>query len=327
MRQIAELERLEPLLSGPWDARRVEVALRPFCETWGSKPRHATHLLDVLAKRKEAILAEEIFWCMWKWRLKVSAFECSAVISAYEKASKWELALEFLQRIPRALCLPNLACFNAAINACAKGGQWTSASFLLEEVRHRLLRPNPITLGSVISGGGCGWATALRLLDGPVDAICWNGAISAGERTGEWTAAAHLLRCMDRSRWRPDSVSYNAAGAACVLTSGWEESLKYVEEMVKHRFLEPTVITYNSCITCCGAAGRWLKAALLFGSLMPRATLRPSMISRCALLTACEKVRGWPKALSSFDDFSRCKAGEPLGLVMGARRLLLFMIT
>ena len=82
-----------------------------------------------------------------------------------------------------------------------------------------------------MSCDGCGWATALRLLSGSVDAICWNGAIAASERTGEWTAAAYLLRCMGLSRWRPDSVSYNAAGAACVLTSGWEESLKYVEEM------------------------------------------------------------------------------------------------
>ena len=125
--------------------------------------------------------------------------------------------------------------FNVAINACAKGVQWTSASCLLEEVRHRLLRPNPITLGSVLTGCGRarGWASALRLLRGrgPVDAICWNGAIAASERTGDWTVAAYLLRCMGHSRWRPDSVSYNAAGAACVLTSGWEESLEYVEEM------------------------------------------------------------------------------------------------
>lgn len=32
MRQIAELERLEPLLSGPWDARGVEVGVSPLSQ-------------------------------------------------------------------------------------------------------------------------------------------------------------------------------------------------------------------------------------------------------------------------------------------------------
>ena len=48
-------------------------------------------------------------------RLKISVFECSAVISAYEKVGQWELALAFLQRIP-AFCLPNLACVGPSVD-------------------------------------------------------------------------------------------------------------------------------------------------------------------------------------------------------------------
>ena len=65
---LAELDQLE-LLIGRSGQQSVEVVLRPFRETWRKQPRHGTRLLDVLAKRKEAKLAEEILWCMWKWRL------------------------------------------------------------------------------------------------------------------------------------------------------------------------------------------------------------------------------------------------------------------
>ena len=37
-------------------------------------------------------------------RLKISVFECSAVISAYENECQWQNALAFLQEIPEALC-------------------------------------------------------------------------------------------------------------------------------------------------------------------------------------------------------------------------------
>jgi len=78
------------------------VALGPFCKTWRSKPRHATHLLDLLAKRKEAILAEEIFWCMWKWRLEqceVKMDEMSKLKSGENESSNFGTRLKNERRV------------------------------------------------------------------------------------------------------------------------------------------------------------------------------------------------------------------------------------
>ena len=183
-----------------------------------------------------------------------------------------------------------------AINACAKGGQWSRAFDVLEDAKGRLLRPNAITMSSMISGL---WESALMLCQKyPVDEIFWNGAISATD----WNMAIELLGGMPRGSFSPDSISYNSCISAL---ESWENSLDYLVDMVKHR-IQATVISYNSCISCCGAAGRWLQASVLFACLRGRG-LRHSVISRSALLTACEKV--WPTALKIFEDFSRGRAG------------------
>ena len=110
--QVPELKRLLALEPG-YKADEVEMALRPFLESWRLNPRFSTHLLGLLAKRRLARLAEDVLWCMQKERLEVSVFECSSVISAYDKDGNWKLALRFL-RAMHAFCSPNIACSWAA---------------------------------------------------------------------------------------------------------------------------------------------------------------------------------------------------------------------
>ena len=62
--RIAEVGSLEAVLKGA----DVEEEMQPFFETWRRKPQHATRVLNLLAKRKQGNVAEEILWCMWKWR-------------------------------------------------------------------------------------------------------------------------------------------------------------------------------------------------------------------------------------------------------------------
>ena len=62
--RVAEGGSLEAVLKGA----DVEEELQPFFETWRRKPQHATRVLNLLAKGKQGNFAEEILWCMWKWR-------------------------------------------------------------------------------------------------------------------------------------------------------------------------------------------------------------------------------------------------------------------
>ncbi len=45
----------------------------------------------------------------------------SSLISACEKAGRWQLALELLDEMHRDNCKPNTVTFNALLSACAQG--------------------------------------------------------------------------------------------------------------------------------------------------------------------------------------------------------------
>ena len=45
----------------------------------------------------------------------------SSLVSACEKAGRWQLALELLDSMHRDACKPNAVTFNALISACAQG--------------------------------------------------------------------------------------------------------------------------------------------------------------------------------------------------------------
>ena len=47
----------------------------------------------------------------------------SSLISACEKAGRWQLALELLDEMHRDNCKPNVVTFNALLAACGQGGQ------------------------------------------------------------------------------------------------------------------------------------------------------------------------------------------------------------
>ena len=103
--KVPELRRLLAL-----GDEKVEDALSPFFATWRHKEGYSRHLLDALKQRGLAVLAEEVLWSMWRWRLEVRVFECSKVISAY--GATWRSAVKLLSKMSgrRGLCRPNMAC-------------------------------------------------------------------------------------------------------------------------------------------------------------------------------------------------------------------------
>ena len=100
--KVPELQRLLAL----GDAA-VEDALSRFFATWRCHKGHSRHLLGALKQRGLAGLAEEVLWSMWRWRLEVRVFECTAAISAH--GATWTSAVQLLSKMT-SLCRPNMAC-------------------------------------------------------------------------------------------------------------------------------------------------------------------------------------------------------------------------
>lgn len=66
--------------------------------------------------------ALEIFRDMIRRGCERNVITYSSLISACEKAGRWEMALELFSKMHKENCKPNVVTFNSLIAACSHGG-------------------------------------------------------------------------------------------------------------------------------------------------------------------------------------------------------------
>ncbi|CAE8637123.1 unnamed protein product, partial [Polarella glacialis] len=166
-----------------------------------------------------------------------------------------------------------LAHRNAQIARCARGGQWTLALHLFQELGRHSVLPDVVSWTSVISSCSRArqWRTALRLFAElrlcpelrPNVVLC-SAAISAFGAGGLWASATSLLEELHASDMgeRPDVAAYSAAISACAKAARWEHTIGLLALMQGLRLAPNT-----ACLTAvaggllsCG--GRQAKVAL-----------------------------------------------------------------
>jgi pentatricopeptide repeat protein len=86
----------------------------------------------------------------------------SAAISACEKGSQWQRALDLLQEMKDCDIRPVVIIYSAAMSACEKGGQWQRALDLLQEMKKCYVQPNVISYSAAISASDRGIFLSLR---------------------------------------------------------------------------------------------------------------------------------------------------------------------
>ena len=89
--------------------------------------------------------------------------EAAQRIAKHARARNWRAALDVLRGLESA----NAVHFNAAIDACGKGGRWEEALSLLREMGSAGVRPDAFSFSSAISAQAKapdGWRRALALL-------------------------------------------------------------------------------------------------------------------------------------------------------------------
>eukprot|EP00435_Cladocopium_sp_Y103_P030733 s141_g7.t1 len=141
---------------------------------------------------------------------------CSSNVSACGFVAAWSTAL--------ALTLggvEDVFSFNAAISACDKGGQFTSALRLLDLMSEAVVVPDVITFNGIISASGkdrhwrhaCGLLSQILARNISPNIISYNSAINACAR--RWSQAVALLSAAVDRGLRCDSVGRSSfLGAA-----------------------------------------------------------------------------------------------------------------
>ncbi|CAJ1392177.1 unnamed protein product [Effrenium voratum] len=231
-------------------------------------------------------------------------FTYSTAISACERCSQWQQALQLLDNDP------NLVTVNAAISACEKAGQWRKVLRLLEELPGRSLRADEISYNAALSAleKGGQWQRALQLLElvenqkMELCVISYSAAISACEKRGEWRVALQLLEEMLTRQLRADVIACSAVISACEKRSHWQQAVFLLQEMIESR-LQTDVVSFNAAISACEKAA-WPLALQLFAA-MPRCRLLAEVMSFSSAISACDKAKRWVDALGLLEACER----------------------
>ena len=190
----------------------------------------------------------------------------SAVISACEKAAKWQHALHLFASTESLQVLPDVVMYSAVASACEKSSAWQHALLLLFEAEDQRL----------------------------TNAFTYSAAVSACGKASEWQLGLVLLKTAE-GRNLATVVTYSAAVTACEKASEWEQAVLMLGKAEGQK--ECNIITYNAGISAFEKAAKWTEALLLLDHLMMK-QLQPTLSSFNAACSACEKSSAWEAAIS-----------------------------
>lgn len=128
----------------------------------------------------------------------------------FEKAARWQDAVQLFQEIPTARLCPSLVSFNSLISCLEKAGQWQLAVLTLLGMAD----PNndePATAATA----------AASTVPCVPDLLTFNAAISSCEKGAQWQWAIQIfdMMCLCQLRIAPDAISFNA-----LISSSTEQS-------------------------------------------------------------------------------------------------------
>ena len=206
--------------------------------------------------------------------------EAGQAIAAHARARRWRQALGVLRSLPEQGLTPNTVHYNAAINACGRGGKWSVALKLLDELNSSgPLRANEYTFTTTIAAlhsapPAVGAANALRMLEQmralglQPSTAAHNAAIRVLGAAGQSARAIDLLSEMrQRQEPPPDTITYNAAISALSEGGEWALALRLLDEAEATPGALPDVVTYTSCMTVLRSGGQWEKALIMMSRM------------------------------------------------------------
>lgn len=160
----------------------------------------------------------------------VNEVVCGAMMLAYERAGRWEAAVNVLERARRMGIQANTIMCNTAISALGKAGKWEAAEqVFLQMPPHDAVSYETLLAAYGMSGKALqSEATFTAMLEAghvPRDyAYC--GLIAAHSLASDWRAAVAVATRMRAAGVAPTVHVYNALLAACERHQQWDMALE-----------------------------------------------------------------------------------------------------
>ena len=182
---------------------------------------------------------------------------------AIRSCGSWQMALHLFSSAEKVDALS----FGGAMKVCARHGRWQETISLLEEMSHRSLQRNVVTLSLALNALAqvTRWVEALKLFEDIVetlqpDVALRNSAIKCCQRASQWREALALAE-------DTDVVGWNSVLNACGRAGEWQRGLE-VLHLIKRRGLQSTVVTYGAAMDALQQASEWQQVLELYGSFL-----------------------------------------------------------
>lgn len=244
--------------------------------------------------------------------LLASSEDYSFAISRLGQQQLWQAAVALLEDMPhQSRYHSGISVWNAMMSALEKAGKWEGALWLLETIREHGLQPDVVTFSAAIStfGRGTKWEYTFALLammeqrEIKPNVVTFNAVVSACERGTQWSQTLGLFAVMWEQVVLPDLITHNAVISACEKGRQWLHALRLLSEAVS-RSLQTTVVSYNASISACEKGSQWQWAAQLIDDMCQCGHV-PNVISYSASMHACVRGRQWARALWLFSEMHR----------------------
>ena len=246
------------------DADREALTAAARAGDW----REALHRLDGLCAAAEA---------SERWP-HPRCFDDAVLACSRAQPSRWEEALNVLQRMRTFRLEPGLYAYNNALWACARANEWREAMKLLGQMKRS---PHP------------------------PDVVSFTAVLSAARAGGEWQLALNLLTQMKDRGLTPNAMAYGMAIGACRRGGRGTEAAKLVRQM-QAEGIDPPELTLCEALTACAREGAHGDAANLWAALEEMEAQAGGLDMRAywARLQERGTARDWRGALALLDHIS-----------------------
>ena len=234
-----------------------------------------------------------------RMQLQPDVVTYNSAISA--QAALWRQALA-LQAEMRPTNQPgNTITFNSACNSLSKSAAWRRALDQFIEAAVTRTAPDLVMINTLTSACKSEWSKGLTLLElagaqQVHDAFTHVASISSFESAARWQQALGILSCFGARRLRPNTIAYNATGAAHDAGEQWLQSMALLREQ-KVRQLFADIVSYGSVISSCEGSAQWHEALSILRGCEVSSGPKPDLIAYNAGISAC-RGRQWHLALA-----------------------------
>eukprot|EP00435_Cladocopium_sp_Y103_P027700 s1796_g6.t2 len=229
----------------------------------------------------------------------------SAIISACEKGREWKLAGTLMPLSSQR----DTITISALLSAFQKADRWEGAFHQLNLMPLRRVLPNAFSINSVIGSScdGC-WAQPLFMLRAPkftavIDEISYNSVMmSICEEVRQWKIALELLSSMGQHSIQPDEVSCSVVLTIFERIKQWQVSLQSLGTL---KALGSDSIAWTSAMT---ATKNWqvpwpgVRVALLLLYRALQQDVPPDAPFYGAALESCAAAKRWQIAVQLLNE-------------------------